>query len=135
MAYNKVWVIAEAFDGKPLTVVSELLTKGRSLGGSLEAVCWCADVESYAGELGKFGVTKVHNAGDLASALPGPALAGAIAARVQAGDGPDAILVPQNYDGRDIAGRLSAKLGVGVLTNLVGLSDDGESEHAIFGGT
>ena len=135
MALDKVWVIAEAFDGKPLTVVTELLTKARTLGSTVEAVAWGSDVDSYAADLGVFGATTVHNAGDLGEALPGVAISGAIAAKVQAGEGPDAILVAQSYDGRDIAGRLSAKLGVGVLTNLVGLSDDGESEHAIFGGS
>jgi electron transfer flavoprotein alpha subunit len=57
----------------------------------------------------------------------------------QPNDGPDAILIPTTYDGRDIAGRLSARLGRSVLTNVVGLErgDDGAlvSEHAIFGGS
>ena len=54
-----------------------------------------------------------------------------------AGSGPDAVLLPATYDGRDIAGRLSVKLDRPVLTNVVGLSEaDGGlvSQHAIFGG-
>ena len=53
------------------------------------------------------------------------------------GTGPDAVLLPATYDGRDIAGRLSVKLDRPVLTNVVGLSEvDGglASQHAIFGG-
>jgi electron transfer flavoprotein alpha subunit len=57
---------------------------------------------------------------------------------VVAGSTPDAILVPQTYDGRDIAGRLSVRLDRPLLTNIVGLeATEGGlvTEHAIFGGT
>ncbi len=52
--------------------------------------------------------------------------------------GAHVILVPTTYDGRDIAGRLSARIDRPVLTNVVGLAADGDtllSEHAIFGGS
>jgi electron transfer flavoprotein alpha subunit len=65
-------------------------------------------------------------------------VAGAIAAAVNAGGGPDVILFPATYDGRDIAGRLSVKLDRPVLTNVVGLTEGGGglvSQHAIFGGS
>ncbi len=134
MAFDKVWVLAEAFEGKPLTVVNELLTKAREIGTTVEAVCFGGDAASYAADLGKFGVTKVYDVGDLGGALPGVPVASAIAAQIAEGNRPDAILFAQSYDGRDIAGRLSARLNLGVLTNLVGLADDGTAEHAIFGG-
>jgi electron transfer flavoprotein alpha subunit len=38
------------------------------------------------------------------------------------------------HDGRDIAARLSVKIDRPVLTNVVGLSEDLATEHAIFGG-
>ena len=134
MAFDKVWVLAEAFEGKPTGVTSELLTKAREIGGTVEAFAWGGDVDAYAAELGKFGATKVYSAGDLAGGLPGVAVAAAIAAQIEGGNKPDAILIPQSYDGRDVAGRLSVKLDVGVLTNVVGLDAEGTSEHAIFGG-
>ena len=90
-----------------------------------------------AATLGEYGATKVHDVGDLGGALPGVPVAAAIAAAVEAGTGPDAILFPATYDGRDIAGRLSAKLDRPVLTNVVGLeAADGAlaTQHAIFGG-
>jgi electron transfer flavoprotein alpha subunit len=135
---NKVWVLAEAFEGKPLPIVLELLTKARELGSTVEAVAWGSDVDAYAPTLGAHGVTKVHSVGDIGQALPGVPVAAAIAAQVEAGNGPDALLIGMTYDGRDVAGRLSAKLQRPVLTNVVGLSNgDGtpSSEHAIFGGT
>jgi electron transfer flavoprotein alpha subunit len=65
-------------------------------------------------------------------------MARAVAVQVDAGNIPDAILVPQTYDGRDVAGRLSVRIDRPVLTNIVGLeAREGVlvTEHAIFGGT
>ena len=134
MAFDKVWVLAEQADGKPTGVTLELLTKAREVGSTVEAFAW-GDVAAVAPELGKFGATKVYSAGDIGDSLPGVPVAAAIAAQIQGGNAPDAILFPQSYDGRDIAGRLSVKLDVGVLTNAVGLDGEGTSEHAIFGGS
>jgi electron transfer flavoprotein alpha subunit len=135
MAFEKVWVVAEAFEGKPLSAALELLSKARELGSTVEAWAWGGDVESYAPTLGEYGASKVYSAGDLGGALPGVPVAAAMAAQIEGGNKPDAVLFSTGYDPRDIAGRLSAKLGVGVLSNVVGLSDDGTSEHAVFGGT
>ena len=134
MAFDKVWVVVEAAGGKPATGALELLTKARELGGTVEAWAWGGDVESYAATLGEYGAAKVYSTGDLAGALPGVPVAAAMAAQIQGGNKPDAVLFTTGYDPRDIAGRLSAKLNVGVLSNCVGLSADGASEHAIFGG-
>jgi electron transfer flavoprotein alpha subunit len=135
MAFEKIWVVVEASQGAPATGALELLTKARSMASTVEAWCWGGDVDSYAPTLGEYGAAKVYSTGDLAGALPGVPVAGAMAAAIEGGNKPDAILFTTGYDPRDIAGRLSAKLGVGVLSNVVGLSDDGTSEHAVFGGT
>jgi electron transfer flavoprotein alpha subunit len=135
MAFEKVWVVVEASQGAPATGALELLTKARSMASTVEAWCWGGDVDSYAPTLGEYGAAKVYSTGDLAGALPGVPVAAAMAAAIEGGNKPDAILFTTGYDPRDIAGRLSAKLGVGVLSNVVGLSDDGTSEHAVFGGT
>ncbi|MDA8275270.1 MAG: electron transfer flavoprotein subunit alpha/FixB family protein [Actinomycetota bacterium] len=138
MSIETIWVLAEVADGKPITTSLELITQARSLAGTVEAVAWGPGTADVAGTLGEHGVTTVHDVGDIGDALPGVPVASAVAAAVAAGKGPDAILFPATYDGRDIAGRLSAKLDRPVLTNVVGLSaDDGGlvSQHAIFGGT
>jgi electron transfer flavoprotein alpha subunit len=137
MAIDKIWVLAEVADGKPITASLELISHARSLAGTVEAVAWGEDTTTVAGTLGEYGATVVHDVGDLSGALPGAPVAAALAAAVEAGGGPDAILFPATYDGRDIAGRLSAKLDRPVLTNVVGLNaDDGglSTQHAIFGG-
>jgi len=136
MAVDRVWVVAEAFEGKPLSISLELLTAARGLAGTVEAVAWGGDVASYAPTLGEYGATKVYDVGDVGSGLPGAPVGAAMAGLVQGGNVPTAILFPTTYDGRDVAGRLSARLDRPVLTNVVGLEDAGglTSEHAIFGG-
>jgi electron transfer flavoprotein alpha subunit len=137
MALNKIWVVVDRGGDKVSPVSLELLTKAHQLAGTVEGVTW-GDAGPLAAEAGSYGASALHTVGDLGSGLPGPAVAGAIAARIEAGSGPDAIFVAQNYDGRDIAGRLSVKVDRPVLTNIVGLEEvDGGlvTEHAIFGGT
>jgi electron transfer flavoprotein alpha subunit len=134
MAFGTVWVLAESGEGKPTTGTLELLTKAREIGSTVEAFTWGEDVDAYAPALGEYGATKVYVA-ETGDALPGVPVAAAMAALIEGGNKPDAILFSTGYDARDIAGRLSAKLDVGVLSNVVGLSEDGTSEHAIFGGS
>ena len=136
MSIAKIWVVAEVVDGAPTTTSLELVSHARTLADTVETVVW-DDGAAAAGTLGEYGATTVHDVGDLGGALPGAPVAAAIAAAVAGGTGPDAVLLPATYDGRDIAGRLSVKLDRPVLTNVVGLTEgDGglASQHAIFGG-
>ena len=137
MSIDKVWVLAEVSGGNPISTTLELLTHARSLGSTVEAVTWGPDTAKAAGELGNFGATKVYDVGDIGEALPGAPVAAAIAELVGAGNRPDVLLVPTTYDGRDIAGRLSARLDLPVITNVVDLKTDGDdvtSQHGLFGG-
>lgn len=137
MALNTIWVVVDRTGDKVASVALELLTKARQLAGSVEAITW-GDASGIAEQVGSYGATALHTVGDLGGGLPGPAVAAAIAARVSGGSAPDAIFLAQSYNGRDIAGRLSARLDRPVLTNIVNLAEgDGGlvSEHAIFGGT
>jgi len=138
MAIGKVWVLAEEADGAPTPVTLELLTEARAVASTVEAVAWGSDVAGLAGPLGDYGATTVYDVGDLGGALPGVPVAGAVATLIESGNTPDAILLPATYEGRDIAGRLSAKLDRPVLTNVTGLveSDGGlASQHPVFGGS
>ncbi len=60
MTLDKVWVLVEAFEGTPLPISLELLTKAREMGSTVEAFVWGGDADSYAAELGKYGATKVY---------------------------------------------------------------------------
>ena len=138
MALNTIWVYAEAADGKVSPLTLELVTKARSLGGTVEAVYAGDDADAVAGPLGAHGATKVHSTGDLGGSLAGVPVASAIAKAIADGNGPDLLLLGTTYEGRDIAARLSVAIDKPVLTNNVDLEVDGDAvvvTEPIFGGT
>jgi electron transfer flavoprotein alpha subunit len=138
MTLSKIWVLAEATDGKVSNTTLELLTKARSLADTVEAIYAGGDADAIAGTLGEYGVSKVYATGDLGGALAGVPVAGAVAALVDGGNAPDAIIAATSYLGRDIAGRLSAKLDRTVITNNTDLEVDGDklvTTEPVFGGS
>jgi electron transfer flavoprotein alpha subunit len=136
MALNTIWVYAEVTDGAPTSGALELLTKARSLGGSVAAFV-PGDASGAAATLGEYGASKVYATGDLGGKLPGPAVSGAMKAVIDGGDVPDLIMFPTTYGARDVLARLSVKLDRTVLTNNVDVTVDGDSVAVttpIFGG-
>ena len=136
MTLATIWVVCEPANGSLTTTSLELLTHARTLANEVGAITWGDDGASLAGVAGEYGATTLYDVGSLGGSLPGVPVAAAIASLVAA-HAPDAILIPSSYDGRDIAGRLSAKLDRPVLTNVTGLADDTGlvTDHPIFGGT
>ncbi|MEI7886032.1 MAG: electron transfer flavoprotein subunit alpha/FixB family protein [Actinomycetes bacterium] len=135
MTVSKIWVLAEATDGKVATTTLEILAKARELADTVEVVT--AAGAEIAAEVGAHGATKVHAVGGTEGKLLGAPLAGAIAAAIAAGTGPDAVLMATSYTGRDVAGRLSVKIDASVITNVVDLVErDGRlaGVEPIFGG-
>jgi electron transfer flavoprotein alpha subunit len=137
MPLSTLWVVAEPASGSFTTTSLELLTAARGLASNVAAITWGGQGATLAAPAGEFGATTLYDAGDLGGRLPGAPVAAAIAALLAIAGAPDAILLPASYDGRDIAGRLSARLDRPVLTNVTGLSATGtlETEHPVFGGT
>jgi electron transfer flavoprotein alpha subunit len=136
MAISSIWVFAQANGDQPTTGTLELLTKARSLGGTVAAFVG-GDASAIAGALGEYGATKVYATGDLGGALPGAAVASAMQAVIAGGDRPDLVLFPQNYEGRDVMARLSVKLDRTVVTNNTDVAVDGDAVKVttpIFGG-
>jgi electron transfer flavoprotein alpha subunit len=139
MALGTVWVFAELSQDRAATGALELLTKARSLGAAdVEAVCFGPGAGDAVAELGRHGATTVHLSTDPAFAellLGGPA-ADTLAAAV-AEHQPDLILFAATHAGRDVAGRLAAKLDVPVIANGLDI-EAGEAitvTTAIFGAT
>jgi electron transfer flavoprotein alpha subunit len=133
---DKIWVFAEATDGKVASITLEILAKARELAGTVECVV-AGSGDDVAAELGANGASKVFATGDLDGSLPGTPVAAAIAAQVEAGNGPDAVFFGTTQDGRDVAGRLSAKLDRTAITNNVDLEVDGDAlvcTEPVFGG-
>ena len=137
MALNRIWVYAEATDGKVTPLTLELLAKAGSLGGTVEAVYAGGDADAVAATLGAHGATKVLATGDLAGSLPGVPVASAIAKQVNDGNAPDLLMMGMTYEGRDIAARLSVALDRPVITNNTDVEVDGDSvvvTEPVFGG-
>lgn len=136
MALDTIWVVVDRQGNRVAAVSLELLTKAKDLAGRVDGITWGGAGE-LAGEAGSYGAQTLHTVGDLADRLPGPAVAAAMASRISGGERPDAILVPHNHAGRDIAARLSARIDRPVLTNVAGLTYEGDlyTSHAIFGGS
>lgn len=132
-----IWVFAETAEGGAVSSTTlELLSKGRQLGDTVECFIASADAAGVAGVLGEYGATKVYSV-DAGAQLPGAVAAAAIAEKVAVVH-PDVLLFDTSYDGRDASGRLSARLNVPVITNVLGLEvHDGQivCETAIFGAT
>ncbi len=136
MTLDTIWVYAEANDGELSSTTQELLTKARDLADTV-AVVYAGDGDDIAEAAGSFGAETVYATGDLDDALVGVPVAAAIAAAVDAGDGPDAVLLGTSYDGRDVAARLSVKLDRTVITNVVDVEVDDDTlvgTEPIFGG-
>ncbi|HSK06632.1 MAG TPA: electron transfer flavoprotein subunit alpha/FixB family protein [Acidimicrobiia bacterium] len=130
-----IWVFVEQEEGRPTTLGLELLAKARQLGEVTVILLGSGSEEVFAA-LGDHGASRVLHA-DTGDRLASAPVAAALAERVGV-DPPDLILMGQAYNDRDIAGRLAARLGLGVLSNAsdVRLTADGvETEHEILGGT
>ncbi len=135
MALNNIWVFAQTANGNLTSASLELITKAKSLGGTVSA--WVAgDGTSVAASAGDHGASKIF-AVDYGSQLAGVAVAGAMKTIIDGGESPDLIMFPQSYEGRDVMSRLSVKLDRTVLTNNIDIAAAGDSiavTTPIFGG-
>ena len=139
MMLDKIWVFCEAGPEGVATITLEMLAKAREVAGTVEAFCG-GDGAACAAELGDHGVTTVHATGGLDGRMKGVSVASAVAAAISDSSvaAPDAFLLGTTYDGRDVAARLSVKLDVSVLSNVVDLRLDGDrlvGVEPVFGGT
>jgi electron transfer flavoprotein alpha subunit len=136
MTVSKIWVFGEAAGGTVSNTTLELLAKARTIADTVEVVT--AAGADIAGAVGANGASKVLTVPGTDGKLLGAPVAAAIAAAIEAGNGPDAILLATSYDGRDVAGRLSVKVDAPVITNVVDLVErDGAlaGVEPIFGGS
>ena len=130
-----IWAFVKEVDGAPSSIGLELVTKARDLG-EVTAIYVGAGVDEASAKLGEHGAARIVHID------PGDNLVGAPVARLLSErateNPPDLILFGQAYDDRDVAGRLAARLGVGVISNAIDVElTDGvpETRHEIFGGT
>jgi electron transfer flavoprotein alpha subunit len=128
-------VFGEQVGAGPAAITLELLAKARDLGevtvffvGEGSDVAWTA--------LGAHGASTVHHL-DPDDRLPAAAAAASMAALMES-DSPDLVLFGLTPTDRDVAGRLSARLRLPVISNAVDIAaGDGAPTviNEIFGGT
>ena len=112
----KIWVYAELNQGKLQPTALELMAKARELG-DVEAVALGTGARAAGATLGKHGAKVVHVNEDKAfdDFIAEPATDALVALHKQ--NPPDLILFGFTSDSRDVAGRLAARLGVGLISN------------------
>ncbi|HVL82351.1 MAG TPA: electron transfer flavoprotein subunit alpha/FixB family protein [Actinomycetota bacterium] len=130
----KIWVYAEVEpDGAVNPTSLELLTKARSLGDA-EAVVLGPGATQAASKLGEFGAATVYASDDPVFtefvAQPSAHALHQLVGEHQ----PNVILFATDYDSRDVASRLAAKLGSTVVSNASDLTSPTTAQTQIFGG-
>ena len=130
----RIWVYAEIDNGKLDPTALEILTKARTLGGEVEAVALGPGATEAVPALGEHGATTVYASDDpvYADYLAQPH-AHALGELCREHN-PELILFAMNYDSRDVAGRLSAKTGATLMSNVMEIDDVSRAKTAIFGG-
>lgn len=129
----EILVLVDHAEGAVKKVTYELLTAARRFGEPA-AVFIGSGAEGTAAELGRFGAQAVYVADDpeLLDYVVAPqveVLSGLVADR-----DPAAVLVSAAGEGREIGARLAARVGGGIITDAVDLSEGLVAEQSAFGG-
>lgn len=114
----KIWVYAELNQGRLTTTSLELFSRARELG-EVDAVALGPGAMDAAGALGKHGARRVLVNEDVAFAEYVAEPATDCLAALLAQEQPDLILFGFSPDSREVAGRLAARLGVGLISNAM----------------
>ncbi|WP_410870071.1 electron transfer flavoprotein subunit alpha/FixB family protein [Nocardia sp. A7] len=131
----EVLVLIEHADGAVKKVSTELLTAARALGEPAAVVTGPAGTaDKLAAALAAGGAEKIYVAesDDIEGFLVTPkvdVLAGLVDSAA-----PAAVLVAASAEGKEVSGRLAARIGSGLLVDVIGVNADGSAVHSIFGG-
>lgn len=131
----EVLVLIEHADGAVKKVSTELLTAARALGEPSAVVTGPAGTaDKLAAALAAGGAEKIYVAesDDIEGFLVTPkvdVLAGLVDSAA-----PAAVLVAASAEGKEVSGRLAARIGSGLLVDVIGVNADGTAVHSIFGG-
>ncbi|KKW66003.1 MULTISPECIES: electron transfer flavoprotein subunit alpha/FixB family protein [Mycolicibacterium] len=131
----EVLVLVEHAEGALKKVTAELITAARVLGEpSAVVVGKPGTAEPLIEGLKEAGAAKIYTAesDDAENYLITPYV-DVLASLVESAS-PAAVLLAASADGKEIAGRLAARTGAGVLTDVVEVKEGGKAVHSIFGG-
>lgn len=136
-----IWIVAEQREGELRKISFELTSEARRLadqmGQSVTAILLGSNIKGKAPEFGKYGADKVIVADDTRLATyTTDAYVSVIAQLAQSGE-PAIILLGASVQGKDLSGRLAARLGVGMVQDCVAFSlEDGNlvAKRPIYAG-
>jgi electron transfer flavoprotein alpha subunit len=131
----EVLVLAEHFEGALKKVTAELITAARALGEPSAVVVGApGSAAALVDGLKEAGAAKVYVAesDDVSNVLIAPYV-DVLAALVEQ-VAPAGVLLAANADGKEIAGRLAARIGSGLLVDVVEVREGSVGVHSIFGG-
>ncbi len=132
---SEVLILVELTDGDVKKVTFELLTAARRLGEPSAVVVGTPGTAAKVRDaLAGYGAAKVYAAesDDAAGYLVTPKVDAL--ATVAASAAPAAILVAGSSEGKEVAGRLAARLGSGLLVDAIDVAADGTATQSVFGG-
>ncbi|MBF6132936.1 electron transfer flavoprotein subunit alpha/FixB family protein [Nocardia otitidiscaviarum] len=131
----EVLVLVEHAEGAPKKVTTELLTAARSLGTPAAVVVAAPGTADKLGDaLAAAGAEKIYVAesDDAEGFLVTPKVD--VLAGLSESASPAAILVAATAEGKEVSGRLAARIGSGLLVDVIAVNGDGSAVHSIFGG-
>jgi len=133
---KKVLVLTEARDGQLRNVSFEALAAAQTIaeGGEVVAAAFGPGADSFAGDLGAHGASKLYavtNA-ELAQYTP-DAYTQALTQVIQQVS-PDAIVVGHTSIGRDLAPRVAARLGYGLVSDVTAVEAGPVFTRPIYSG-
>ncbi|MEU7628850.1 electron transfer flavoprotein subunit alpha/FixB family protein [Nocardia sp. NPDC049220] len=131
----EVLVLVEHADGAIKKVSTELLTAARALGEPAAVVLGAAGTgEKLADALAAAGAEKIYIAesDDVENFLVTPKVD--VLAGLTESASPAAVIVAATAEGKEVSGRLAARIGSGLLIDVIDVKSDGSAVHSIFGG-
>lgn len=131
----EVLVLVEHAEGALKKVTSELITAARALGEPSAVVVGAPGTAApLADGLKEAGAAKIYVAEseDVDKYLITPVVD--VLAALAESNAPAAVLLAANADGKEIAGRLAARIGSGLLVDVVEVKEGPKAIHSIFGG-
>jgi electron transfer flavoprotein alpha subunit len=121
-----ICIVAEQREGELRKISFELASEARRLadqmGQSVTAILLGSNIKEKASELGKYGADKVIVADDNRLATYTTDAYVSVIAQVAQKEEPNIILLGASVQGRDLSGRLAARLGVGMAQDCVTFS-------------
>ncbi|WP_040836971.1 electron transfer flavoprotein subunit alpha/FixB family protein [Nocardia brevicatena] len=131
----EVLVLIEHAEGALKKISTELLSAARVLGEPSAVVVGVpGTTDKLSDALAAAGAEKIYVAesDDAEGYLVTPKVD--VLAGLAESASPAAVLVAASAEGKEVSGRLAARIGSGLLSDVVAVNSDGSAVHSIFGG-